>query len=200
MSEDENEEYGQVPKKVIDLNINIDRDKKKVTSSDAEALAEQLSEITGEDVEPAQYVNEFKEQQNKLKLELAREIGRERSERSRRKAFGKVQTEGGSTSTGTAQLSGDEATDGINEGSTVDYGDLPISLREYPSRIAMFEDLKKEASNSESDFQKEAKDLLVALHRRIGKSREPLSAELQNLGDVAKGKPAKWKIKREDER
>ena len=200
MSEDE--EYGTVPKKVIDLNINIDKEGKKeqVTDADAEALAEQLSEITGEDIQKAKYVSEFKEQKRRLHTELAREIGKTRSERSRKKALSKVQTEGGSTATGTAQLSGEEATDGINDGSTVDYGDVPISFREYPSKGAMFRDLQKEAKNSESEFQKEAKSLLLALNKRIIKSREPLSAELQNVGDVARGKPAKWKIKRDDER
>ena len=175
--ENSEEEYGTIAKKkVIDLNINIEKEKKKVTSEDAEALAEQLSEITGEDVEPAQYVTEFKEQQNKLKLELAREIGKQRSDRSRKKALGKVQTEGGSTATGTAQLSGEYATDGDNEGSIVDYGDVPISLREYPTRQAMFNDLQKESKDSESEFQKEAQNLLTALNRRVVKSRESLSA------------------------
>lgn len=201
MSDGENEEeYGKVAKKTVDINVNVGQQgSKKVTSEDAEALAKQLSAITGETVEPAQFTSEYEEQKRRLHTELAEEIGKDRSERSRQKALEKVQTEAGSPATGTATLSGEQATDG-EEGSTVDYGDLPIAFREYPSRQAMFKDLQKEANNSESEFHKEAKDLLTALNRRIIKSREPLSAELQNVGDVARGKKPKWKIKREDEK
>ena len=202
MSED-NEEYGTVEKKkVIDLNINIDKEgkKDKPSSEDAEALASQLSSITGETIEVAEYVSEFKAQQRQLKNELAKEIGKQRSERSRQKALSKVRTEGGSTATGTAQLSADDAMGNSEDGSTVDYGDVPISLREYPTRQAMFNDLQKESKNSESEFQKEAQNLLTALNRRVVKSRESISAELQNVGDVARGKKPVWKIKREDEK
>jgi hypothetical protein len=200
MSDEETEEYGTVKKKVVDVNIHVGKEgKKTVTDKDAKALAEQLSEITSEDIKQAEYVSEYEDQKRRLHTELAREIGKDRTERSRKKALEKVQTEAGSPATGTATLSGEEATDG-EEGSNVDYGDVPIAFREYPSRNAMFADLKKEASNPESEYRKEAENLLVALHRRIGKSREQFSAELQNVRDVARGKKAKWKIKREDEK
>lgn len=202
MSDEENEEQEYKPKaKQVDINVNVQQGQgKKTTVTDkmARQVAEELSAILGETIEPAKLVSEYEAQKNKLKLEIAKEIGKGRENRSRKEALERASSEGGATATGTATLTAEQATGGSAEGST-DYGDLPLSFREYPSKTAMFADLKKEASNPESEFCKEAQNLLTALHRRVGRSREQLSAELENVGDVARGKKAKWKIKREDE-
>jgi len=197
MSENENEEY-EPKKKVIDVNVNVGQQaKKEVTDKDAQALAEQLSEIIGEDVTPAKYVSEYEDQKRRLHTELAIEIGSRRSERSRKQALERTSYP---TASGQSQLSAEQATGEQEfEGECFDEN-TPIRNREYSSVEQMLRDLSKTANNPDSPYKKDAQNALIAYGKKHQKSREGmLEAELQNVGDVARGKKPMWKIKKRSE-
>jgi len=180
----EEEENGKVAKKVIDINVNVKpegKGKDVPTYEQAKALAEQLNAITNEDYAVAKTVADFETQKEILHTELAHEIGQARKKRMEYEA---LERERGSTASGTATLTGEEATGG----STDNYqGDLPINMREYASHSAMVRDLKNEVA-SNGEFKKEAQHYLTRLSRKLHKSKQGVAMELQtDIGDIARG-------------
>jgi len=152
MSEDEETEegYGKVKKKVVDININVDKQgqaQKKVTSEDAEQVAKELSAITGEDISPAVTIGEYNKQKNRLRVEIASEIGERRSERSRKKALERTSFP---RATGTARLTGDQASGGDFSGVT---GDLRrMEFDSYEDMIQTLRELEKEGDKEATRY------------------------------------------------
>lgn len=176
MSDDNEEEYGTVAKKkVIDLNINVAQNEKKVTSSDAEQVSKELSAITGEDVPVATTVAQYDEQRNKLRLEVAGEIGRNRETRSRKKAH--ERTSFPIKAIGQSRLTGEQATGEDFSGVT---GDL--KSMEFDS----FEDMITTLRELEKQGDVEATKYLGQLYKRAIKEggRKHMKAEF--VGKISK--------------
>jgi len=197
MSDEETEENGTIeqrPKrKEVDLNITIGKkEDAEIGKYTKEQLAQRLTQIgvptEAEDIKSAE---DFRQHVRILQMEV------QKQKKSEEKAQSQTSIPQAS---GQSKLSGEQATDTFEPSEAYpSYGDIPIALREYPSRKAMLEDLQKEAENPNSEHQKEAQHFLTALGKKIQKSREPLEIELQNVRDVARGKKPVWKTKREDE-
>lgn len=192
------EEYKPKTKRV-DINVNVGKSEKEVTTQDCEQLAKELSAMgIPTSAKDMRTVSDYEAHKRILRLELAKSIGREKQQLEREQALQNVDMEGGSEATGQATLTGEQAT-GSEEGSTFDYSDIPLDMREFPDYKSMIANLKLEASNPESEYRKEAKKLLFKLAKKLHKSKGT-TIELENIEDVVKyGKKPVWKEVRENE-
>lgn len=174
------EEYGRVAKrKQVDINVNISKEGKKteVTDKMAKQVAKELSAITGEDIQPAKLVSEYEDQKNRLRVELAKEIGQARERRSRKKAFERTSFP---TASGQARLSAEQAMGEDFSGVT---GDLRrMEFDSYEDMIQTLKELEKQGD-------KEASRYLQQLYQKAVKEqgRKHISAKyVGKITDVLK--------------
>jgi len=76
---------------------------------------------------------------------------------------------------------------------------LPLDWREYPDYESMIEDLKRISEDQTNPESKEAIAYLKRLKKKAHKSKQGVNVELENLGEVARGKEPKWKTVEGDE-